>query len=116
MPHRVSPRLTVYSVGAVGLIMSAVGAGAADTVAVPPPAVAWMAASVAVSWCSGAAEPVSTGATVGSSTGWEWPNMAQPLSEIAAAASVTVRPGLNARLKVILPSSTIGGGAAARLL
>src|ERR1700761_4168278 len=105
MPHRVSPRLTVYSVGAVVLIMSAGGAGAAEVVASPPAVVLdWIAASVAVSCCSGGAAPLSTGATVGSSMGWECPNMAQPPSA-SAAARVTDRPGLKTQLKVILPSS-----------
>jgi hypothetical protein len=108
--------LTVYSVGAAGLIMSAVGAGAGPEFA-RDSASAWMAASVAVS--SGAAVatgPVSAGAA-GCSTGAEWWNIvAQPLLEIAAAATITDRTDLEAWLKVILPSSTMGWGSSTAVI
>src|SRR5580658_6370046 len=117
MPHSVSPRLTVYWVGAVGLIRSAVGSGAASDF-VPDCSSARMAASVAVSsgsdvtagadsWTGGAA----------SSTGGECRNrVEQPLTEIAAAMSVTDRPVLRAWLKVILPSSTMGWGSSTAVI
>src|SRR5580692_9203922 len=111
MPHSVSPRLTVYCAGAEGLIASAVGA-AAVWARVPDCSSAWMAASVAVSWASGAAAgPASAAGAVGSSMGRECPKkVEQPPSDSAAATKVTDRPGRKAWLKVILPSSAMGGG------
>src|ERR1700722_9617832 len=98
MPHRVSPRLTVSSVGAEGLIMSAVGAGAGPALA--DCASAWMAASVAVSSGSAAtAGELSATGAVASSAGAERGNsVAQPLIEIAAATRVTVNADLEAWL------------------
>src|ERR1700722_5203414 len=117
MAHRVSPRLTVYSVGAVGLIMSAVGGGAASERGAAV-ALASMAASVAVS--SGpesATGPAASATGVGSSMGRECPaNSVQPLTEIAAANTATDRVDLKTWLKVILPSSTMGWGSSTAVI
>ncbi len=50
-------------------------------------------------------------------SGGECPNrVEQPLTEIAAAMSVTDRPVLKAWLKVILPSSTMGWGSSTAVI